>query len=451
MNLYEGEIDMKDGEKSSIGRHKLPKKFECSNILVDPECTKNYTSDLYLSKHHFVQLGITFIVTLAAFANGMQYGWIGPTLRQLMLNKTNIEMDNTGGISWIASSIKLGGIFGPFLGSFLADYCGRKTTILLAALPLLIAWIIISVANKVYQLCLAELISGVAVQISFSILPIYIGEIASAKIRGTLAIFIPLQFYLGFLLENIIVPSISETYNSAIAIFVILLLLSTFSWMPESPYYYLMKNRPEKAAKSLRTLTQTNFVEVRLESIQNAIDKQCSMNVSTYQLFKDPVNRKAFLIVMGVASIHQFCGLMVVLLYAQVIFERAGTPINANLGGTILCAVGIIVFFVSIISVDKWGRRPLIILSAITSAIPLIIIGLYFHLKALNYENIGSFSIVPIIALLLFKITYGLGIGPLFYVFACEMFNTSFKAYFIIPETKGKTLEEIQLMLRNIK
>ncbi|XP_044733245.1 facilitated trehalose transporter Tret1-like [Chrysoperla carnea] len=496
MNLQEDGIDLRDVSKSSIVRDEFPKLLECGNVLVDNECIQNDSSLDHWSKQHIVQYGITFFATLAAFANGMQYGWIGPTLRQLMLNETNIEMNDTDGISWIASCLKIGAIIGPFLGLFLADYCGRKVTILLAAIPLLFGWLIISVANNVYQLCLAEVISGVATQIIFSILPVYIGEIAAPEIRGTLAIFIAVQFSLGFLVENIIVPCISVTYNSAIAILVILFLIFTFSWMPESPYYYLMKNRPEKAANSLRRLTQTNYVEVKLERIKTAIEIQRAANVNIYQIFTNPVNRKAFWIVMGAASIHQFCGFMVVLLYAQILFEKAETPINANLGGSIMVVVGIIILFVSFFSVDNWGRRPLLILSSVATTVPLIMIGLYFHLKALKYENISSFNIVPIIALILFKITFGIGIGPLFFVLTSEMFNTSFKAYafcilysymaltnlftvklfyviaelygeyipfyffafcslcgaafgyFVLPETKGKTLEEIQLILK---
>ncbi|XP_044733246.1 facilitated trehalose transporter Tret1-like [Chrysoperla carnea] len=429
MDSYENGKIKNEVFKSSIVIENFSTETESNEVSVESKKIRNVMKNHHFSKQHCVQYGISLIVTLSAFATGMQFGWIGPTLHKLMLNETNIQIDNSSGISWIAGNLKLGGIFGPFLGSFLADACGRKTTILLAAFPLLIAWFIICIANKIYQLCIAEFISGVATQTIFTILPIYIGEIVSPKIRGTLAMFIPLQFYMGFLLENIIVPKISVMFNSVIAILVILLLLCSFCWMPESPYYFLMKNHSEKAARSLRVLTQTDYVEAKMETIKDAIDTKREIKIDFLKLYKDPINLCSFWIVLGVASLHQFCGFVVVLLYAQVILELADTPIDANLGGSILSAVGILVYFVSIISVDNWGRRPLLIISSITTAVSLIMIGLYFHLKRFNYENISSFSIVPVIALILFKISYGLGIGPLFFVYSSEMFNTHFKSY----------------------
>ncbi|XP_044733251.1 facilitated trehalose transporter Tret1-like [Chrysoperla carnea] len=478
-------------ELANVDEHNENKK-SLDNLSSNLENTKNSRN---VRRAHKIQYGLAVLSTMAMVSGGMHLGWIGPTLHKLFSDNPPIQITSNEG-SWMASMNAFGGIFGPIFGSISADHFGRQKALIFLTVPYIITWILIYFAQNVYMLCVAQLISGFGAAAAFTVLPMYIGEITSPNIRGKCGTLISIQYNVGILIESIIVPYFSIKANAIIVLSLPVFLFIVFRWIPETPYYYLMRNQPENAAKSLRILTQNENVEKQLETIKTFIDEERKTKTNFFTIFKYQHNRLALLIAIGVITIQELSGINPIVSYAQVVFEQTGASLDANVSGIILCTAGLVFRASCSFLVDSWGRRPLLILSSLTCALPLSMIGAFFSMQYMQYEYEHYFRLMPIIALVLYKLTSGIGLGPLPPVVLSEMFATNVKGYascivctydfivnfmltksfqlicdsfgvhvtfyffaigclcgglfvyLIVPETKERTLEEIQCNLK---
>lgn len=428
--------------------------------------------------------------------SGLSFGWSGPTLIYLQSNTSDFPIHVTSEEgSWLAGVLSLGGILGPIFASVCADYFGRKVSILLNTLPFLIAWIMIGTATTVANLYIAQFLAGIAAGACFTIVPMYVGEVSSPEIRGILSTFMSMQFNLGILIEYALVPYVSMATNAIVAGSFSVVLLITFIWMPESPYYYIMRNEDAKAMQELSRIRCTENVQFEFETLKLSMKKEMSSGKLS-DLFRMPSNRLALYILFGLITAQEFSGLTAIIAYAQTIFAKADSFISPEVSGVIYASASFGVIVICSLLVDMWGRRPLMITSACTTAIMLIVIGGYFYLQSIGFQYIKNISLVPVIATIMYKMTFGVGLGPLPYVCLGEFFPTNVKAfaacllsiygslagfivaklyqimsdsfgthnvffffaaccvlgalftYFIMPETKGKSLEEIQAELK---
>lgn len=209
------------------------------------------------------------------------------------------------------------------------------------------------------------------------------------------------------------------------------------------------------------------------------------------------INRKALFIVFGLRTVQQFSGTMAITFYAKSIFSESN-HLSSNVSTLIYFVIHLGVCFMSSAIVDKSGRRPLLIISIIGSAIALFLEGLYFFLHNCTEIDVASYGYLQIIALVGFVIMFSLGMQTIPILILCEMFPTNVKAFalcladiyfsiiaslvskffqfmkdnfgmhvpffaftaccvvglafivFCVPETKGKTLEDIQKDLKHV-
>lgn len=213
--------------------------------------------------------------TLCLAAAGTQIGWTSPILPKLKSPNSRVPLTSDDA-SWIASFSLLGSIPSIILSGFIVDRLGRKTSLLISGIPHIISWILIIVAWNPYILYLSRFIGGIGLGIGYVICPMYIGEIADKEIRGSLGSFIKLMVTFGELYAHAIGPFVSyECLAYSCAVMPVIFLL-TFGWMPESPYYLLMKNREDKAINSLKRLKRyatEDQLEEDMEQMQKNYDQ----------------------------------------------------------------------------------------------------------------------------------------------------------------------------------
>lgn len=130
----------------------------------------------------------------------------------------------------------------------------------------------------------------------------YLGEIADPKIRGLLTSVCPTCIAFGILLINILGAYLPLDTTAFVATILPILLLVTFTWMPESPYFYLMHGREEEARKSLQIFRGVKDVSVELTRISKAVREQHENKGSYLDLFRVKSNRKAMFITLGLYS-----------------------------------------------------------------------------------------------------------------------------------------------------
>lgn len=423
----------------------------------------------------------------------MHYGWASPSLPQLLAEDSLIPITNEEG-SWLAVIPMLAAIIGALAASRLLDLIGRKFTILLITPPYFASWILIGIADSTTTLYISRFLAGLADGITFTAIPMYIGEIADREIRGMLGTSMSVTLITGVLLINLIGTYFSVYTTAMIVSTLPLIMFVTFMWMPESPYYLIMKDNIDGAIESLKKLKGIDDVTSQIDVISETILLEKSS--SFLDLFRVNSNRKALLLMIGLRTVQQLSGISAFTVYTKMIFQQAGGSLSADASTLLYSVVQLIVSTFSAAVVDTTGRRPLLIISTIGSSFALVAEGLYFYLKDEISFDVSDLGWLPVTALIGYVIIYSLGLGTIPVLMLGEVFATNIKAHALcfmdiyfsilatvvakfyqlmmdnygifvpfwvftaccalglifiilcIPETKGKSLEEIQMYLK---
>ncbi|XP_017891609.2 facilitated trehalose transporter Tret1-like [Ceratina calcarata] len=432
--------------------------------------------------------------TLSAAISGTHIGWTSPILPKLKSPDSHLVITSDDA-SWIASLVLLGSVPGNILAGFIVDWFGRKTCLLLGGIPLTVSWILIILAWEPYILYVSRFIAGIGLGVAYVACPMYIGEIADKNIRGSLGSLIKLMVTFGELYAHAIGPFVSYEglAYSCSAISVIFFL--TFIWMPESPYYLLMTNREDQAMSSLKQLkwyATEDELEEDMEQMQKTVVRDLSDRGHIWNLFDTPGNRKAVLIGFGLQFVLQFSGLAAIESYTQEMLEEGDNGLPAPIAVIVLSVVQLIAGVGAAVLVDRLGRRPLLLVTTLLSGLTLTVAGTFYFLKFFVLINVSNFGWALHVSVILYELFVALGLNPLSYMMLGELFPTNIKGIavctanvwasllaffvskmyqvvsdscgiytsfgwfaiscylgiafilFVVPETKGKSLLEIQ-------
>lgn len=397
--------------------------------------------------------------------------------------------------SWIASFYLLGTIPGCILAAFIVDWLGRKTSLLIAGVPLTVGWFLIIIAWNPYVLYVSRFISGIGQGVVYVICPMYIGEIADKEIRGSLGSFIKLMVTFGELYAHAVGPFVSYECLAYVCLVIPLVFFLTFAWMPESPYFLLMRNQNERAMTSLRKLKRNaseDQLEEELEQMQKTVIRDLSDQGRLWDLFSTPGNRRAVIISFGLQLILQFSGICAIESYTQEILEEGETSLPASITVILLSLLQLVAGVGAAVLVDKLGRRPLLMSTTLLGGISLTVAGTFYLLKTELGINMTGYGWILHASVIFYELIIALGLNPLAYMMLGELFPTNVKGAavslanlvssllafivskmyqvisdscgvyaafgwfsmscflgvifiaFVVPETKGKSLMEIQ-------
>lgn len=379
------------------------------------------------TRSHWKEYGTAFCATLVTATAGTCVGWASPTIPYLMSEQSNIPTTSDQG-SWIVSIMILCSALTPIPSAYFADRYGRKTTLLLGAVPFILGWVLIIMAKSVAVLYIARMMSGLGYGIVYTVSPMYTGEIATNEIRGALATLITLMNKLGILMQYCIGPFVSMKTLATINLSIPIMFVLTFAWLPESPYYYAQNGQMDKAEQSLRRLRDGD-VRNELKEIEYNIQEDMRNKGSWGDLFIDPSNRKTLWIILGIFTIQQWCGSAAVVAYAQNFFSNTRSGLHAHEQSIILGCVQVITATTSFLLVDKLGRKPLLLVSSLGVALMNALIGAYFVLSNEIGPTVTDYiSWLPLMAILVYIIAYAIGLSTVPYVITAEMFPANVKS-----------------------
>ncbi|CAG9762036.1 unnamed protein product [Ceutorhynchus assimilis] len=430
-----------------------------------------------------------------ASISGIYQGWPSPSLVKILSNEYPIEVTEEEA-SYIAVIGSIGHVFAAFLAASLSDWIGRKNTILCIALPQIASFSLISFSyHSKILLYFAQVLAGMGEGASFAVVPSYIAEISEPNIRGTLGTYSTLAMTFGTLFINTIGTYLSIPMAALICHAFPILFLLTFSSMPESPYYCLMKNNSKEAHTNLQILRRSQNITEEIKEISQAVKRQMSERGTFKDLFMVDSNRKAFIIATAARIFQAYTGVAAITAYTQIIILQ-NTNFSALLGSTMIFAGKLVAIMVSFTYIDRIGRKPMFALCCLGCALILYAQAIFLTIK--DYTNINMESIlwVPVLLILLWNIVFAGGLASGVNIYIGEIFSTSIKAKamsasgvtfaltfmstvkifqytsdnigaavpfyifatfslvgtmylaFVIPETKGKTLETIQQELK---
>lgn len=436
-------------------------------------------------------LKITVIGALGGFLFGYDTAVISGAIGFLE-TKFNLDANMKG---WAVSSAILGCIMGVAIAGVIADIMGRKKALIITALLFAISAIGCAVASSFTQLVVARIIGGIGVGAASMLSPLYISEIAPAHKRGMLVSLYQLAIVLGinivFLLNYSIAGSNTEQWNIAIgwrymlgseAIPAVLFLIALF-FVPESPRWLSKKGRDKEALDVLGKINSNKVAREVHREIRNALGQEKG---TIKELFA-PGIRTAMIIGIVLALFSQITGINAIMYYAPEILKEAGFGVNSALMQTVIIGVINTIFtFVAIKYIDQIGRRTLLLWGVSGMIICLFAIGMLYkfdHISGpwllifiLGFVACFATSLGPIPWVIISEIfptrTRGiamsisimvlwvgvllisqftpvlldsLGAGYTFWVFMINAIILLIFTYKMIPETKGKSLEEIEL------
>lgn len=318
-------------------------------------------------------------------------------------------------------------LVGMLVGGYLADRLGRKRTLILAAALLILSAVGTTVLDKLSTWNTFRIMGGVGAGLASLVSPMYISEIAPAAKRGSLVTFNQLAIVIGAFVANLVTFMIAKYFGSnpecwrwmfGSACLPVMVFLAGLIFVPESPRWLIMNDRAEEARVILTRIGGPQHVE---EAVQE-IDTTLGQETGTYRELIQPGIRMALLIAMVLALFQQLAGVSTLIYYAPTIFVQAGISSNAGaIGNTVILRVGDIFWTLfAIFYVDRLGRRPLLLVGTLGMALGQFLMGLCF------YKHLSPISLL--LVFFLCEAAYGISLAPLAWLISTELFPTRLRS-----------------------
>lgn len=398
-----------------------------------------------------INLVYIFAISIASAFGGLLFGydWVviggAKPFYESFFNISNAPFLQ----GWAMSSALVGCLAGAWLSGMLSDRYGRKKLLLLAAGLFIVASIGTGAANHFTLFIIYRMLGGIGIGLASNLSPMYIAEVSPSKVRGQFVSLNQLTIVIGILAAQLINWHIAEpvatgatpadilnTWNGqegwrwmfyACAVPAILFFVFVL-FIPESPRWLVSKGKSEKAFHIMKRITGEEVARIELKEITNTIHNDES-GISFGSLFKSGAGR-IMLLGIVLAVFQQWCGINVIFNYAQEVFSAAGYSVNDILFNIVITgSVNLIFTFVAIYTVDKLGRRALMLLGAGGLA------GIYAVMGTLYYFHIQG---LPLLILVLLAIAcYSMSLAPVTWVVLSEIFPNKIRGAAMSVATIG--------------
>lgn len=444
------------------------------------------------------------LITLVATLGGLLFGYDTAVISGAESSLQLYFADSLGlgslahGIT--VSSALIGCIIGGLISGYVSGGIGRKYSLVVAAILFILSalgsafpeFLFFEKGQPTIALLITfnlyRIIGGIGVGLASAVVPMYIGELAPPKIRGTLVSLNQFAIVLGMLVVYFVnwgigngqsiewINDVGWRYmflSEVVPAGLFLLLLFT---VPETPRYLVLKNKDNKAMDVLNKIYDTTFAKATMFEIKKSFD------VNKAKLFA--YGKGVIVIGILLSVFQQFVGINVALYYAPRIFESMGAGRDASMVQTIVMGLVNVVFtLIAIFAVDKFGRKPLLIIGSIGMTVGMFGVG--------TLAFLGAIGVGTLIFIVIYTASFMMSWGPVVWVLLSEIFPNKIRGqamaiavaaqwganYFIsstypammefsggltytfygvmsllsalfiwkfIPETKGKSLEELE-------
>ena len=407
-------------------------------------------------------------------------------------------------IQIITSWVTLGALVGALVAGVLADKLGRRVTILLAAILFTIGALLEALSPGTVVLVAGRLIVGFGVGVASVAAPLYAAEQAPTRLRGRFVsmyqLAITIGIFIAYLVDQALINNDMWRVMLGVSAVPAVLLFVVMLPMPDSPRWFVKVGRRDDAIKALEKVRPDVDANAEITEIEKAAQEDDANKASWAEVFSKKL-RKPLMIGIGLAVFQQITGINAIIYYANKIFAQAGFSTPQDQAAATTWAIGgvnVLATLIAVAYVDRFGRRPLLLAGLVGMASALITVGISFHfMDSADTSGAGTggpttAGLITLVALVVFIASFAFSLGPVVWTVINEIFpnrvrgravavatavnwgsawlvsqffltlidsigNSAtfylFGAFSVIaylwiwktvPETKGRTLEEIQ-------
>ncbi len=439
-----------------------------------------------------------FVYLAAAFAGlgGLLFGYDTGVVSGAQLFFKNDFALSTFALEVIVSGVLAGAAAGALLGGRFADIFGRRTLLIITALIFAAGAVICAAATSPAILIVGRIIVGLGIGLSSGTVPVYISEVSPPDARGWTVSLFQLAITLGILLAYLVDYAFAAIqgwrWMFGLAVVPAAIFALGMIFLPESPRWLAGRGRRDAARSILARIRDTSDVDVELAEIEESV-----AHSGEHGNWRDLLHanlRPALIVGIGLAIFQQVTGINTVIYYAPVIIQSAGIP---SASGAILTTAGIgvvnvLMTLVSMWLIDRIGRRPLLLTGIAGMVVTLGVLGWAFH----SASPSGALSWLAVISIMVYVASFAISLGPIFWLLIAEIYPLKVRSsaegvaatfnwgsnllvsltfltllqgigatrtfwlyglcaigawlfsYYLVPETKGHTLEQIEVFWR---
>ncbi|XP_053607687.1 facilitated trehalose transporter Tret1-like isoform X2 [Plodia interpunctella] len=448
-----------------------------------------------------IQYLIVSAVSLATVTMGVSSAWPTPAILKFHNNETDVRISE-GQISWMLALAAPGFLLGSLVAGLVCERFGRRSCLVFSAPPIAVGTVIVAVSVNVWLLYLTRILWGLGTGMISTIANMYIAEIADKEIRGELSIATKFMFNFGNLIVMVVGHYVSYSTLNYMMLVLPLGYFLACCFIPETPYFYLKEGKVEDAKRVLMVLRKYDDEEglyKDLSSLQADVKNEMRRSGSLVELFTGKQYRKAIYISIGLKLALILTGGITTRNYLGRIMQEGNWTLGLDFVMIVFGAISFIVGIMSSILSDKLGRRPLLIYSFLGTGISLALVAAYFFCQevlVVPLVTLRRYSWIPFVGIISSTVISTLGFNSLAFLIPAETFPLNVKStaltslnvfsgmlgfavakgyqevkdvsglfgvftvfggvaiagtifsYFYVPETKGKSLKEIQQLLQ---
>jgi MFS transporter, SP family, galactose:H+ symporter len=435
---------------------------------------------------------LIYLAAVSAALGGLLFGYDTGVISGAELFFRNEFALSTFALEIIVSGVLAGAAIGALTGGRLADLFGRRKLLIATAIIFGLGAILCAVATSAFILAIGRIIVGFGIGLSSSGVPVYISEVAPANARGWQVSLFQLAITVGILLAYLVDYAFARIqgwrWMFGISIVPAAIFGISMFFLPESPRWLLRRGERENALAMLARVRGTSDIHGEIQEIEESLTR--APESGRFSDLFAPSIRPALIVGIGLAIFQQITGINTVIYYAPLIIQSAGI---SSASGAILATAGIgvvnvLATFLSMWLIDRKGRRPLLLVGIAGMAMTLMMLGFVFRMS----NQSAGMAWLAVISLMAYVGSFAISLGPIFWLLISEIYPLKIRnsaegiaaafnwganllitltfltlvekvgptgtfwlygvsaiaaglfSYYYVPETKGRSLEEIE-------